>query len=156
MQKPVTRNPTRYYITVSLCDLFALPDVKAARVRIVKTERTQSPISNSKVSMTCVNITLLATVVSLQVQKRPPKSCTPMIAKMRKKSPTTMVTFAIEANESVTDRNTSIMPGLLVKVLQSDSTKIAAMQHKTFLVSHSVGVGLSMFFKSKQGQPMLR
>lgn len=68
----------------------------------------------------CHALTLFGTEVSLQVQKRPPNSCTPMMAKMRKKSPTTMDTFAMDANDKVTERKTSIMPGLLVKVLQMD------------------------------------
>jgi len=62
--------------------------------------------------------TLSATEVSLQVQKRPPKSCTPMMAKIKKNSPTTMETLAMDASDRVTDRKTSIMPGLLVNVLQ--------------------------------------
>lgn len=62
-------------------------------------------------------LTLLATVVSLQLQKRPPNNCTPMMAKMRKNNPTTMETFAIDASDKVTDRNTSIIPGLRVSVL---------------------------------------
>ena len=41
-----------------------------------------------------------------------------MTAKMRKKSPTTMETLAMDASDSVTDLNTSIMPGLRVSVLQ--------------------------------------
>lgn len=70
----------------------------------------------------CHALTLFGTEVSLQVQKRPPNSCTPMMAKMRKKRPTTMDTFAMDASDKVTERKTSIMPGLRVKVLQGDHT----------------------------------
>ena len=67
--------------------------------------------------------TLSATEVSLQVQKRPPKSCTPMMAKIKKNNPTTMDTLAMDASDRVTDRKTSIMPGLLVNVLQQEGPR---------------------------------
>ena len=41
-----------------------------------------------------------------------------MMAKIKKNSPTTMETLAMDASDRVTDRKTSIMPGLLVSVLQ--------------------------------------
>ncbi|KAA6417019.1 MAG: hypothetical protein FRX49_13020 [Trebouxia sp. A1-2] len=60
----------------------------------------------------------LANIIVVLVQKRPPKSCTPMMAKIKKNNPTTMLTLAMDASDRVTDRKTSIMPGLLVNVLQ--------------------------------------
>lgn len=67
----------------------------------------------------------------MQVQKRPPKSCTPMMAKIKKNNPTTMETLAMDASDRVTDRKTSIMPGLLVNVLQQRApvTRIEAKGH---------------------------
>ncbi len=40
------------------------------------------------------------------------------MAKIKKNNPTTMETLAMDASDRVTDRKTSIMPGLLVNVLQ--------------------------------------
>lgn len=68
-----------------------------------------------------LKLTLFATEVSLHDQNRPPNSCTPMMAKMRKNRPTTMDTLAMDASDKVTERKTSIMPGLLVRVLQVSS-----------------------------------
>ena len=65
-----------------------------------------------------LRLTLFATEVSLHDQNRPPNSCTPMMAKMRKNRPTTMDTLAMDASDRVTERKTSIMPGLRVRVLQ--------------------------------------
>lgn len=72
-----------------------------------------------------LKLTLFATEVSLHDQNRPPNSCTPMMAKMRKNRPTTMDTLAMDANDKVTERKTSIMPGLLVRVLQVSTYSLA-------------------------------
>ena len=50
-----------------------------------------------------------------------------MMAKMRKKSPTTMDTLAMDARESVTERKTSIIPGLRVRVLKHTHTCCAML-----------------------------